>query len=35
MLQIFHEDPKESYQLVENAHLMSPLIRINDVYMLI
>ncbi len=25
MLYTFHEDPKESYQLVENGHLMSPL----------
>ena len=25
MLQTLHEDPKESYQLVENGHPMTPL----------
>ncbi len=25
MLQTFHEEPKESYQLMENGHQMSPL----------
>ncbi len=34
MLQTFHEDPKESYQLVENRHPMSPLMDFGSIPLL-